>query len=116
MLIDIVPVAKPRSTRRDKWLSPPRPCIQKYRKFADDLRLACLYEEFVPGDELIMELIRANHVPKRLLVVSSDHEIQTCAQRRKANFIDSEQWLDVIESSSSCFTIRCKVTKSIIEI
>ncbi|MEC9091224.1 MAG: NYN domain-containing protein [Planctomycetota bacterium] len=53
------------------------------------------------ADELIMELIRANHVPKRLLVVSSDHEIQTCAQRRKANFVDSDRWLDLIESIPS---------------
>ena len=52
------------------------------------------------ADELIIELIRANHVPKRLLVVSSDHEIQLCAQRRKAQFIDSDQWLDELEKQS----------------
>ena len=50
------------------------------------------------ADEQIMEMIRANAVPKRLLVVSSDHEIQTCASRRKASFIDSDQWLDELES------------------
>ena len=49
------------------------------------------------ADELIMELIRTSSVPKRLLVVSSDHEIQTSASRRKASFIDSELWLDELE-------------------
>lgn len=49
------------------------------------------------ADELIMEIIRSVAVPKRLLVVSSDHEIQVSAQRRRAKFIDSDQWLDELE-------------------
>lgn len=59
MLAEIDPVAKPRMTRRDKWLSPPRKCVQKYRKFADDLRQSILYDEFVPGFRLVLEF----HVP-----------------------------------------------------
>ena len=59
MLGDIVPVAKPRMSRRDKWLSPPRPCVQKYRIFADELRQSCLYDEFVPGFRLLLEF----HLP-----------------------------------------------------
>jgi len=39
--ICIAPVSKPRQTRRDKWLDPPRPCVAEYRAFADKLRLAC---------------------------------------------------------------------------
>lgn len=32
------PVGKPRMTRRDKWLKPPRPCVAAYRQWADDAR------------------------------------------------------------------------------
>lgn len=42
LTLDIAPVSKPRQTRRDKWLDPPRPCVAQYRAFADKLRLACL--------------------------------------------------------------------------
>ena len=31
----ITPVPKPRMTRRDKWLSPPRKCVQEYWNFRD---------------------------------------------------------------------------------
>lgn len=35
----IMPVAKPRMTRRDKWLNPPRPGVARYREYADNLRM-----------------------------------------------------------------------------
>lgn len=38
-VFNITPVAKPRMTRRDKWLSPPRPKVAKYRAFCDEVRL-----------------------------------------------------------------------------
>lgn len=34
----ITPVSKPRQTRRDKWLNPPRKSVQKYRWFKDLVR------------------------------------------------------------------------------
>lgn len=34
----IPPVPKPRQTRRDKWQQ--RPCVMKYRAFADEVRYA----------------------------------------------------------------------------
>lgn len=37
MKFNISPVAKPRMTRRDKWLDPPRPCVAKYRAFQNEL-------------------------------------------------------------------------------
>ena len=39
MFYDITPCAKPRQTRRDKWLTPARPCVAKYRAFKDECRL-----------------------------------------------------------------------------
>ena len=44
------------------------------------------------ADELIAELIRGDSAPRRLLVVSSDHEVQRSAHRRRAKAIDSETW------------------------
>lgn len=34
------PMPKPRGQRSDKWKSPPRPCIVKYREFKDRVKLA----------------------------------------------------------------------------
>jgi predicted RNA-binding protein with PIN domain len=45
------------------------------------------------ADELIEELIRADHSPRQLLVVSSDHRLHRAARRRKASAVDSHQWL-----------------------
>lgn len=50
------------------------------------------------ADEMIEELIASHSHPKDLLVVSSDHRIQNAATRRKAKAIDSDVWLDKIES------------------
>ena len=36
-VIDIVPVSKPRMTRRDKWMQ--RPVVVAYRNYGDELRL-----------------------------------------------------------------------------
>ncbi len=44
------------------------------------------------ADDLIEELIRADHVPQKLTVVSSDHRVQRAANRRRACSIDSDQW------------------------
>jgi len=44
------------------------------------------------ADALIEELIRADSAPRRLVVVSSDHEIQRAARRRRAKAVDSETW------------------------
>jgi Holliday junction resolvase RusA-like endonuclease len=35
IIIFVDPIAKPRMTRRDVWLNPPRPCVVKYRLFRD---------------------------------------------------------------------------------
>ena len=68
---------------------------KSYRYRGIDVRFSKGYDN---ADELIIELIQSHHVPKRLLVVSSDHEIQEAARRRKAQAIDSEEWLDQLET------------------
>ena len=44
------------------------------------------------ADDLIEELIQADHAPRRLTVVSSDHRLHRAALRRKATPIDSDRW------------------------
>lgn len=46
------------------------------------------------ADDLLAEMIRQHHSPKRLMVVSSDHRVQMAASRRSARFYDSEPWMD----------------------
>src|SRR5262245_34263773 len=46
------------------------------------------------ADELLEELIAADHSPRRLTVVSSDHRVQRAAKRRRAEAIDSDVWFE----------------------
>jgi predicted RNA-binding protein with PIN domain len=48
--------------------------------------------DYTDADALIEQLIQEHHVPRSLLVVSSDHRIQRAARRRRATSIDSERW------------------------
>lgn len=48
--------------------------------------------DYPDADTLIEELISHHNTPRKLLVVSSDHRIQRAARRRRARFVDSEQW------------------------
>ncbi|QDT00077.1 NYN domain-containing protein [Adhaeretor mobilis] len=48
--------------------------------------------EYEDADAMIEELIAADHSPRKLLVVSSDHRLQRAARKRRAPFIDSDVW------------------------
>ena len=52
----------------------------------------CFAPKDKTADEMIEELIRADSAPRRLVVVSSDHEIQRAARRRRAQAVQSEAW------------------------
>ena len=45
------------------------------------------------ADTLILELVNRSNSPKRLIVVSSDREIQVLARRRRCRIIDSDRFL-----------------------
>jgi len=45
-VFDGKPVAKPRMTRRDKWLNPPRPAVAQYRAFKTELNLKAKQQKF----------------------------------------------------------------------
>ena len=66
------------------------PGLEKVGRFAD---MAVLFS--APGteaDDLIEDLIRTNHAPRRLVVVSSDHRLHRAARRRQATAMDSDVW------------------------
>lgn len=66
-----------------------------------DIRFAVDHPE---ADDLIEEIIRDHHVPKKLTVVSSDHRVQTAARRRGATAFDSQQWLDDLLDGKVCLS------------
>lgn len=53
----LMPVAKPRQTRRDRWAK--RPCVVAYRAFADELRLLAKRYSFALENGLAYEF----HLP-----------------------------------------------------
>ena len=50
------------------------------------------------ADECIQQLIREHTSPQKLTVVSSDHQIQRSAKARGATSIDSEMWIESLNS------------------
>lgn len=69
--------------------SPPRGLRQALEYRGLKIRFAVQYED---ADSLLEELIQADHAPRRLTVVSSDHRIQRAARRRRARAVDSDVW------------------------
>lgn len=61
-----------------------------------DVRFSKRGEE---ADDLLETLIRANHAPRQLTVVSSDHRVQRAARRRRARAVDSEVWYNEIRAA-----------------
>ena len=55
------------------------------------------------ADTLIEELIAKHSTPKKLIVVSSDHRLQTAATRRKATAVDSDVWYDQLLATSEAY-------------
>lgn len=49
------------------------------------------------ADAFIQELIEEHSAPKRVLLVSSDHQLQRVARRRRAEFVDSETFFELQE-------------------
>jgi len=52
------------------------------------------------ADDLIEELIVADHVPRQLVVVSSDHRLHKAARRRRATALDSDAWMVELQRRS----------------
>lgn len=71
---------------------PDRPAEQEFRK------LKVLFAN--PGgdaDVLIQNWLSEHSAPKRVTLVSSDHQLQRAARRHRAEFIDSERFFEQLE-------------------
>lgn len=53
------------------------------------------------ADEMIIEMLQKDSAPRQLLIVSSDHQIQQAARRRKAAFVDSDRWFEELIASAN---------------
>ena len=73
--------------------NPPKGRPDRFTHSEMDVRFAVGYPT---ADDLLEEIIRAHHTPKRLMVVSSDHRVQTAARRRNARYFDSQPWIDAL--------------------
>jgi uncharacterized protein len=71
-------------------VNPPRGVADRYRFEGISVRFARGYES---ADDLIAELIDEHTAARQLTVVSSDHQVQRAARRRKAKPIDSDEWM-----------------------
>ncbi len=56
---------------------------------------------FPNADQLLKEYIEIHTAPRQLLVVSSDHEVQRAARRRRATSVDSDIWYRKIRTQQN---------------
>lgn len=105
MRVEILPVAKPRMTRRDKWER--RPCVLRYRTFRDKMILGLQRTGFEPGHA--MELIF--HIPmptswskkKRAAMIGQPHQQKPDVDNLTKSVLDS-----FFDDDSLVYEIRAK--------
>lgn len=73
--------------------NPPRDRPSTFVHQGIDVRFAIGYPS---ADDLLEEIIRSHHTPRKLMVVSSDHRVQMAARRRGAAHTDSDPWMDAL--------------------
>jgi uncharacterized protein len=49
------------------------------------------------ADDTIEELVAAHSAPRQIRLVSSDHRLQRCVQKRRGTFLDSEDFVQELE-------------------
>lgn len=74
-----------------KEAPPGLPRVMEYHGIT--VRFAAKYDS---ADALLAELIQADPAPRQLTVVSSDHEVQRAAKRRRARAVNSDAWHDEV--------------------
>ena len=53
----------------------------------------CFAPRGAEADDVLEDLIRDHSVPRKLIVVSSDHRLHRAARRRRATAVDSDRWV-----------------------
>ncbi len=64
----------------------------RHGEYIEETAVEVIYSEKQPADEIIEDLIAENSAPRRLTVVSTDHEIRRAARRRRCQGIRSEDF------------------------
>lgn len=83
--------------------NPPRDRPSRFTHHEIDVQFAVGYPT---ADDLLEEIIRAHHTPKKLMVVSSDHRVQIAARRRAARHFDSQPWMDDLTDGKIHLAVR----------
>lgn len=103
--LHIVPVARPRMTRRDIWMQ--RPSVVKYWSYKDEIRASLKEKGYTPEETLHIEF----HVPLPKSY-SKKKKMELAGQpHRKRPDLDNfiKGWLDaVMEEDSVVHTIQAK--------
>ena len=89
--------------------NPPRDRPATYQHQGIQVQFAVGYPT---ADDLLEEIIQAHSVPKQLMVVSSDHRVQTAAQRRNASHFDSQPWMDDLTDGLVRLAVRTSKDES----
>lgn len=92
--------------------NPPRDRPDRFTHQEIDVRFSVGYPT---ADDLIEEIIRAHHTPKRLMVVSSDHRVQIAARRRNARHFDSQPWIDDLTDGKIHLAVAIPGESSVVE-
>lgn len=72
-------------------------------KYLHNSMEVCFASGHQDADEMIVQWLQKHSSPKQVLVVSSDHEIQTFAKRRKSSFQDSVPWFEQFVENPSAW-------------
>jgi len=72
---EIQPISKPRQTNSDRWRK--RPCVLRYRAYADEMRAAGAFQDFYLGERCAMifelEMPKSWSKKKRALMCGKPH-------------------------------------------
>lgn len=72
MIYDITPVPKPRQTRSDKWKK--RPCVMRYRAFADECRAKGVTVENRDSIKFFMPMPKSWSKGKKIIMSGAAHK------------------------------------------
>ena len=88
---NINPCSKPRQTRSDKWKK--RPCVMRYRAFADELRIWVELKHYELQDtldiEFHLEMPKSWSIKKRALMDGKPHKSRPDIDNLIKSFMDA---------------------------
>ena len=117
--LNITPNTKPRMTRRDKWLNPPRSCVKQYWEFKDKLKAECKRVGFVTFEAEIKRL--EFHIPmpdswskkKKQLMDGKPHQqspdLDNCTKAGFDSLLDQDNYIYKVENLAKYWSYEGKI-------